>query len=298
MQITDKAEPKSSIETNPFHEDVKFIQVEPDVSLGVVESGSGRPIVILPGWSQTADQWKEYVTDFSSAHRVLAMDMRGHGRSSKPAYGYRISRLAADLQAVLASENLEDVTLIGHSMGCAVIWSYLEMFGSSKVRNLILIDQTPAIVSVPNAFASAETMLGSIFTAEQALQIIQGLRGPEAAGLTSSLLASMTSNAFPEGDFQWLLAQNLLMPREHAASLLYDHVFKDWTDVIQRIDVPTLVIGAEGSTFPWRAMTAVGQMIRGSETFIFDAKDGGSHFAFLENPTELIHVMTDFLQRH
>ncbi len=38
--------------------------------------------------------------------------------------------------------------------------------------------------------------------------------------------------------FQWLLAQNLLMQREHAASLLYDHVFKDWTDVIRRIDVP------------------------------------------------------------
>lgn len=196
---------------------IRHVQVEPDVHLGVIDSGEGRPIVILPGWSQTASQWVENVANLSSSHRVLAIDMRGHGTSSKPSHGYRISRLAADLQAVLTSEGLEEITLIGHSMGCAVIWSYLELFGDSKVTNLVLIDQTPALVAEPGEAVSDEARIGSIFTAGEALQLIEGLRGPEGVTLTSRLLKSMTSDLFPTDDFQWLLAENLLMPRDLAA---------------------------------------------------------------------------------
>ncbi|MGA1802850.1 alpha/beta fold hydrolase [Rhizobium sp. HT1-10] len=281
-----------------LQQNVRYVQAEPDVHLGVIESGEGRPIVILPGWSQTANQWVEYVADLSASYRVLAIDMRGHGTSSKPAHGYRISRLAADLQAVLTSEGLEEITLVGHSMGCAVIWSYLELFGSSKVKNLVLIDQTPALVAEPGELISDEAKIGSIFSSEEALQLIQGLRGPEGAALTSRLLKSMTSHVFPADDFQWLVAENLLMPRDLAGRLLYDHVFKNWTDVIRRIDVPTLVIGAQASIAPWQAMTAVGEMISQSETFIFDADDGGSHFAFLENPKKLLDLIKDFLERN
>jgi pimeloyl-ACP methyl ester carboxylesterase len=285
-------------EKSGFNPTVRHVQVEADVYLGVVEAGAGRPIVIVPGWSQTADQWKAYVAHLSSSHRVLAIDMRGHGTSSRPEHGYRISRLAADLQAVLAHEDVEDITVIGHSMGCAVIWSYLELFGSSKIKNLVLVDQTPALVAEPGASAAEEGKAGAIFTAEEAFGMVQGLRGPEAVALTSRLLKTMTSEVFPAEDFEWLLEQNLLMPRDLAGRLLYDHVFKDWTDVIRRIDVPTLVIGAQGSIAPWQAMKAVGDMIRQSETFIFDANDRGSHFAFLENPEKLLHVIEDFLGRH
>lgn len=48
--------------------------------------------------------------------------------------------------------------------------------------------------------------------------------------------------------------------------------------------MPTLVIGGQASIAPGQAMSAVGEMISRSETFIFDADDGGSHFVFLENP--------------
>ncbi len=49
------------------------------------------------------------------------MDLRGHGESGKPSYGYRISRLAMDVKQLLDALELEDVILLGWSMGCSVV---------------------------------------------------------------------------------------------------------------------------------------------------------------------------------
>jgi pimeloyl-ACP methyl ester carboxylesterase len=73
--------------------------------------------------------------------QVVALDQRFHGDSDSPPHGFHVSRLAADLQELLQHLDLSDVTAVGTSMGCAVIWSYLELFGPgriSKVRHRLL----------------------------------------------------------------------------------------------------------------------------------------------------------------
>jgi len=93
------------------------------VTLRYEEAGSGKPLVCIPGWSQTAAQFKHQLTGLSDRYRVIAVDMRGHGESDKPDNGYTIQRLAKDVQDLLVARNLTDVTLMGHSMGSSVIWS-------------------------------------------------------------------------------------------------------------------------------------------------------------------------------
>jgi pimeloyl-ACP methyl ester carboxylesterase len=62
------------------------------------ESGSGKPLVCIPGWSQTAAQFKHQLSGLSDRYRVIAVDMRGHGESDKPDNGYTIQRLAKDVR--------------------------------------------------------------------------------------------------------------------------------------------------------------------------------------------------------
>src|SRR5258708_10601267 len=61
------------------------------VSIHYVVSGAGEPIVLIHGWSASADMWDHMRSELSSRYRVIAMDCRGHGRSGKPhersAYG-------------------------------------------------------------------------------------------------------------------------------------------------------------------------------------------------------------------
>jgi hypothetical protein len=69
------------------------------VNLHYLEAGSGKPILMIPGWSQTAEQFKYQLGGLSDRYRVIAVDMRGHGESDKPEFGYKISRLAKDTRS-------------------------------------------------------------------------------------------------------------------------------------------------------------------------------------------------------
>jgi pimeloyl-ACP methyl ester carboxylesterase len=209
--------------------------------------------------------------------------MRGHGNSSKPDHGYRISRLAADLRVAMDVLDLKDATIVAHSMGCAVVWSYLELFGNARIGRLVLVDQGAAIVAQPDWGEHEKLVAGAILSADQVIGMLAALDGPNGESVTIDLLRSMTTKELPTDRFDWLLAQNLLMSRTHAARLFFDHAFKDWSDVIGRISVPTLVVGARASIVPWQAIVAMGEKIAGSRTFVFDEAERGSHFAFLEN---------------
>jgi pimeloyl-ACP methyl ester carboxylesterase len=71
--------------------------------------------------------------------QVYAYDQRFHGDSDSPSHGFHVARLAADLRDFLTALQLTDVTVVGSSMGCAVIWSYVELFGPQRLRQAVFV---------------------------------------------------------------------------------------------------------------------------------------------------------------
>jgi non-heme chloroperoxidase len=65
--------------------------------------------------------------------------------------------------------------------------------------------------------------------------------------------------------------------------------------VFLRIKVPTLFIGAKGSLVPYRAMLWESTQVPGSQTAIFEADEGGSHFMFIENPSKFNGLISSFM---
>jgi pimeloyl-ACP methyl ester carboxylesterase len=103
-----------------------------------------------------------------------------------------------------------------------------------------------------------------------------------------------TSNV-PAEDISWTIEANHALPRRSAGTLLVDHAYQDWRDVLPRINVPTLVIGGEVSIFPAAGVEWVAQQIPGATVRIFSADEGGSHFMFWENPELFNDTVRDFL---
>ncbi|WP_437915034.1 alpha/beta hydrolase [Sorangium sp. So ce302] len=265
------------------------------VTLRYLEAGRGKPLVMIPGWSQTAIMFAQQIEAFSRHHHVIALDMRGHGDSDKPSYGYRIARLASDLHEFLEWKRLRRVTLAGHSMGCSVIWSYWDNFGPDKIDRLILIDQCAAITAWPDSSEQETRDAGAGLTGTSLYEIAASLRGPDGIAVTEALLRRFFTSAFPADDLAWVLQQNLKFPRACAAQLLVDHAAQDWRDLIQRLDVPTLVIGGEASHIDPASQAWIAAQIPGAELVIFEEAEGGSHFAFLENPELFNRVVLDFI---
>jgi len=83
----------------------------------LIERGDGPALVLLHGASLRAEVWSYQLRDLSRAHRVIALDLRGHGRSRPGAAGVTISAMADDTAEVLATLGLEKAVIAGHSMG-------------------------------------------------------------------------------------------------------------------------------------------------------------------------------------
>jgi non-heme chloroperoxidase len=121
------------------------IRLDGIVTLSALKAGEGNPLIMIPGWSQSSEEWKGSAESLSAVRKVIALDMRGHGESEKPEYGYRVYRLAQDLHETLNKLNFPTVDLMAHSMGCAVIWAYIDLYGQDRIGRLVLVDQAPCM---------------------------------------------------------------------------------------------------------------------------------------------------------
>ena len=265
------------------------------VRLHYVERGSGAPLVMIPGWSQTAAQFEAQVEGLSARRRVIAIDMRGHGESDKPEHGYRIQRLAADLRDAIEALALERASLLGHSMGCSVIWCYLDLFGDGGLERLVLVDQMPCVTARPGWSGRERQEAGAIFDGASLYETIDKLAGSEGRQTTGGFIGSMFTAAYPAERVAWVLERNLMMPRRHAASLLLNHAAQDWRDVIPRIALPTLIVGGRASLIDWRSQEWMHGRIAGSRLEIFEEAEGGNHFMFMENPERFNRLVDEFL---
>jgi pimeloyl-ACP methyl ester carboxylesterase len=235
------------------------------------------------------------VTELARDHRVLAVDVRAGGLSAKVDYGLRVSRFSADLREICDQLAFDTFILMGHSMGCAIIWSYLDLFGPDRVDALIFVDQPPTHLIQPWWSKEEALSYGAVQTAEDILQFAAGFAAANGVDWTWKKYRPLFTKTFPQDEFDWAVRESLKMPRKLAATLFLDHATRDWRDVIARIRLPTLVVAAEMSIFPSESQEWIARQIPGARLEIFAEKDGGSHFMCFENPTRFNAVVRDFL---
>lgn len=103
-----------------------FFQTSDGLWLYYEVTGEGRPIVLIPGFGEALTMWKYAVPVLSQRFQVVCLDPRGHGRSMKVAGNNRQKRMAQDIRELIDHLGLEDVLLVGHSLGGAIVATYAE----------------------------------------------------------------------------------------------------------------------------------------------------------------------------
>jgi pimeloyl-ACP methyl ester carboxylesterase len=111
--------------------------------LHIVETGdpAGRPVLFIHGLSQCSLAWaRQLDSDLARGHRLVAMDMRGHGTSDRPRDGYDDSRRwADDVRAVIRELELDRPILCGWSYGPLVILDYIRHHGEGEIAGIHLV---------------------------------------------------------------------------------------------------------------------------------------------------------------
>jgi haloacetate dehalogenase len=129
--------------------DESRVDVAPDVSLHVRQSGSGTPVVLLHGYPQNGVCWHRVAPALARDHRVVVPDLRGYGRSSTPpddadhtAYSKRT--MANDVVAVMTALGHDRFAVVGHDRGGRVAYR-MALDHPERVERLCVLDIIPTI---------------------------------------------------------------------------------------------------------------------------------------------------------
>ena len=104
-------------------------------------SGSGKAVVLLHGFLESSEIWKEYSGRLSEDFRVITIDLPGHGESAFFSSGTTIDLMAETVNALLDELKVEKAHLVGHSMGGYVTLAFAELF-RKKLSGFVLFHST------------------------------------------------------------------------------------------------------------------------------------------------------------
>ena len=142
---------------------VSFLTKPNGVRLRYTDRGAGeRTIVLVHGWKGSDRLWDPAVMRLAEDFRVVAFDNRGMGESDKPSGPYDFECSPSDLEFVLSELGVEDVTLVGWSMGCSISLHYL-IRGGTRASRLVLING-PIILRAPTTSPSGSQPTSSTAT--------------------------------------------------------------------------------------------------------------------------------------
>jgi pimeloyl-ACP methyl ester carboxylesterase len=202
--------------------------------------GSGRPVVLIHGWPLSAQAWEPQVSVLRAAgFRVVAYDRRGFGRSDKPESGYSYDSLADDLQHVMEQCGLQDVTLVGFSMGGGEVARYVARWGESRLHSVVFAAAVP-----PFLMKTADNPDGPL-TPEKARQTKLALDLDRSAFFDHftrdffSASGTLQVTESQRGEAIALCQQSA----QHAALACMDSfATTDFREDLKKVTVPTLVI--------------------------------------------------------
>jgi pimeloyl-ACP methyl ester carboxylesterase len=103
------------------------------------DEGDGPPMVFVHGFTCDSHDWSWQLPHFAPSYRVIALDLRGHGRSSAPEDGYEVASLTDDVAALLDHVDCTDAVAVGHSLGGFIVTS-LAVERPDLARAVVAVD--------------------------------------------------------------------------------------------------------------------------------------------------------------
>ncbi|MGK2856901.1 MAG: alpha/beta fold hydrolase [Thermoanaerobaculia bacterium] len=203
--------------------------------------GTGKPVVFSHGWPLTADSWESQMLFLASnSYRCIAHDRRGHGRSSQPWNGNDMDTFADDLAELIESLDLNDVTLVGFSMGGGEVARYVGRHGTKRLARIALIAAVPPLMLKTAANMSGvpidvfdEIRRGCMADRSQFYKDLAG--GPFFG-------ANRPGAKVSEGAIDSFWLQAMQSGHKNAFDCIKAFSETDFTVDLEKFDVPTVII--------------------------------------------------------
>ncbi len=243
-----------------------------DIELGVVDVGSGIPLLLVHGFPLDHSMWRYQIEEFAPHCRVIAPDLRGFGKSGVTPGTVTMEKLADDLIALLDALHIQDrVIFCGLSMGGYVGWQFARKYQ----------DRLLALVACDTRVA-ADTSDQAANRRQLAERVMSEGPGVAADAMLPKLFSPAAHQHRPELIEQTRQVIVANHPQGIAATLGGMAVRADVTDLLPQIEVPTLVVVGELDEISTPdEMEAIAEALPNSAWVVVP---GAGHMSPLENP--------------
>jgi len=239
--------------------------------------GEGTPaLVFVHGWSCDRSYWKGQLEHFSRRHKVVAIDLAGHGGSGTERKKYTIESFGADVATIVDKLDLQHVILIGHSMGGDVIAAAARQLPGNRIEGLVMVD--------------TYKKLGAGRTPEEVDAFIAKFH-TSFKDSVRSLVRSMFSTNADTAVIEWVANDMASAPPAIALSAL-ESAFsysREITKTLLEIKLPVTAINSDNAPTDTVAMQRYGVQVV--------VMNGLGHFLMLEDPKHFNSVLEGVIEK-
>jgi non-heme chloroperoxidase len=235
-------------------------------------------VLFVPGWTMPGWIWENQISHFSADYRVVAMDPRSQGESSKICDGSYPASHARDIKAVIDQLHLAPVVVVGWSMAVTEIASYVEQFGTTGIAGVVFVDGVASFDLTAESFKNYADFLKSAQTNRQKF--------------TSDFVHSMYKKPQAEEYLQRVIKASLATPTDSAVAMAEAGFLTDDRPGLAKIDKPAVIVGASKNLLP--LFQDMQKRIPSARLEMFD--DAG-HALFVDDADKFNILLEEFITK-
>ena len=245
------------------------------------DQGEGQVVVLLHGFLETSTMWKDITAELVPSHRVIALDLLGHGQTGCLGYLHTMEMMAEMVHFVLNHLNIQGGTFIGHSMGGYVALALAEAY-PQMLERMCLMNSTP-FADTPERQENRD----------RAIKAVKYER--------SNFVGTSISNLFrPEN--RLLYKNDIEQIKYEASSISVQGIIAalegmkirtDRSEIYKKLSVPKLtILGEHDPVIEYANNKPILESL-GSEI----ATVSGGHMSYIENMSEIIYIIRQFVEK-
>jgi len=266
---------------------------ERDLQIFYEDLGDGEPVVFISGWPLTHAMWEYQLTPLRElGFRCIAYDRRGFGKSDQSLSNYSYDDLTEDLKNLMETLDLQNVTLVGFSMGGGEVIRYCSKYNCERVSKIVLISSV-----VPYMLQTENNPEG--VPLEQIQEFDKQIRADRPAFLGNfgkhffgvNLLSHPVSNEI----LDWTVHMALTASQKATLACMEAFSQTDFRSELSSIKLPALVIhGDTDKTVPIKATSE--KVAESIENAVYTVYEGAPHGLFYTHKNRLNRDLISFIK--
>jgi pimeloyl-ACP methyl ester carboxylesterase len=282
------APPPLPVDLDAFDAMKKTAQLPDGVTLAYIDTGNptGPPVVLIHGYTDNARDWVPLLPYLSKRFRLILVDIRGHGKSSKPECCYTRLDFAYDIKLLLDALSIRQADVIGHSLGSIIAQTFAE-YWPERTDRVVLVSSTggrpPGSTAPPQFDFAAEIRKLKDPIDPDSPFMIAWWDSPTPVNPDFIRRQRQDSAAIPLN--VWLAVLDQALPGATT--------YTDLQSTLPRLKAPTLLIwGSKDPLMEEPVRKTLRDALPGAQVKIFE---GLGHNPFWEDPAGVARVINAFL---